>query len=159
MSLIVSIGLSSSLAATVAETAIGEVSLALALVVAILLLAFASGLFCASVLGRSRLCSWRCCGLVDSGASVFHDCCRVVHSVRLVCIGVEWSRCLRYLSISSRRNFRAPQQEWSLAHSHAAAASQIDFWLCGAHDGPPLHPEPAVLRSSGHVLSLRLFFI
>lgn len=64
------------------------------------------------------------------------------------------------LSNSSRRNFRAPQQEWSLARSHAAAASQIDFRLCGAHDGPPLLSEPAVLRSSGpHVLSLRLFFI
>jgi hypothetical protein len=91
MSLIVSIGLSSSLAAAVTETAVGEIPLALALVVAILrgLLAVASRLFCAIVLCGSRVCSWRRCGLVDSGASVFHDCCRVVHSMRLVCIGVE----------------------------------------------------------------------
>ena len=100
MSLIVSIGLSSSLAAAVAKAAIREVALALALVVTIAiargLLAVGSWLFCASVLGRGRVCSWRCCSLVDNGASVFHDCCRVVHSVRLVCIGVERSRFLGY---------------------------------------------------------------
>jgi len=107
MSLIVSIGLSSSLAATVANAAVGEVALALALVVAIArgLLAVASGLLCASVLRGSRVCSWRCCSLADSGASVFHDCCRVVHSVRLECIGVEWIRSMLLSQASLSQEF------------------------------------------------------
>ena len=83
MSLIVAIGLLSSSAASMADTAVGEVALALALVVAIVrgllavivALGFVGGVALRRCRCSWRVCSWWCSSLVDNGASFLHDGC------------------------------------------------------------------------------------